>query len=647
MDRYRIYGICILLLCSVTYAKAGTFRIVQKGQASAVIIIAQDASQAEQFAAEELQKIIQRMSGVVIPVRSESGHVDRNIISIGYTALADKNNISVNARLNAPDPFRILTKENVLYLIGNGDRGTIYSVYHLAETYFGCRWYGPYEWMHEYPELESISIDDTDILQEPAFEYRIFISNFSMKDGTLAPYCKWALRNKINLTGNDEQTGDAERYGGLLTGRRTHGFDLLIPPAVYFHEHPEYFDLRRDKRIPSSGHMENHGQLCLTNPEVIALIARQIVDEYQAKPNQTFFSLSPNDTWLFCECKRCKAHDSNDYFLQDEYLGRRIQKRFLYPILSDRLYYFLNQTAEKVYSNIPNPEDVFDLYTLAYNLYVYPPDKVQSHPKVLPGICHMRPSCYAHSISCDYCTENVLFAKILHDWAAVSDNLGYYAYYHKAFWAQLLYPIHRNIYEDLRFLHKLDFKLFYSQGRTESWGHSGLNYYILSKCMWNAELDYDALWKDYFAGYFRESADPMKRYYTILEEAMRQPGIFVRGRPHRQAPVFLTDDVMCNAREALNQAKGSAREERIVKRIDIVAKAFRFTEMFLHLNVLSNQYSQTKDAFVLEQFGKEFRVFDEYIESLQGQNVLSTYLARSRLKNRGPFQELLRLYDNR
>ena len=91
MSWYRIYGLCAILLCSVTYAGAETFRMVQNGKASAVIVIAQDANQAEQFAADELQQILQRISGAIIPVRSENGHVDKNIISIGNTALADRN----------------------------------------------------------------------------------------------------------------------------------------------------------------------------------------------------------------------------------------------------------------------------------------------------------------------------------------------------------------------------------------------------------------------------------------------------------------------------------------------------------------------------------------------------------------------------
>jgi len=49
------------------------------------------------------------------------------------------------------------------------------------------------------------------------------------------------------------------------------------------------------------------------------------------------------------------------------------------------------------------------------------------------------------------------------------------------------------------------------------WSSQGLNYYVLAKLLWNPHLDVDALIADYCQAAYGPAAEPMRRYYAMIE----------------------------------------------------------------------------------------------------------------------------------
>lgn len=639
---FSILGTLVLLVSFL--ADAGAFEIVRDGEPAATIIIPIGASQAEEFAAEELQRIVHTISGCLLPIIIEGKSVSGNLISIGTTNISRTENVSIDSKMNIPDPFRILTRNNILFLAGKGDRGTIYSVYHFAEYYLGCKWYGPYDWTEEIPEYETIRIDTIDDMQEPAFEYRILFAMNRLTASTtdLSVYHRWLLKQKMNLQGDLESESLLRQYGGGIIARRaTHAFDRLVSPDVYFEDHPEYFDIHGGRRLPTRnlGDRAFRGQVCTSNPEVVRLVTESSRQDFLTSQDITLFQFGPNDNWNFCECNRCEALDWEDSFLYSEYVTRRIQQQDLYPILSDRLYQFLNRVADGIFRDAADEQSTPFLYTYAYNLYVYPPKRYKPHPKIMPGICHMRPACYAHSITCEYCDENRQFRKILEDWTAVTDNLGYYAYYVKGSWINMLYPIHRNIYEDVRFVHGLKFRSFRTQMGGGHLGVRGLNNYILVKSLWNPEPDFEDIWDDYLTGYFREAARPMAHYFKVLEEAMQRPENYIHHDPYNQAEILFTPDLMRTTKQDLEEALQLAKTERVQKRIESVMSAHRYTEQFLTTNALRKEYEKTQDRTILEAF---VHAYDSLVRMPEAPKGL---LTSSERPFNLPFRGLKELYE--
>lgn len=82
-------------------------------------------------------------------------------------------------------------------------------------------------------------------------------------------------------------------------GYFVHTFEKLVPRAVYFENHPEYYSLINGKRM--------HDQLCLTNPEVLNIVIDKLKEEMLKQPNAKVWSVSQTDNFSYCSCDKCRA----------------------------------------------------------------------------------------------------------------------------------------------------------------------------------------------------------------------------------------------------------------------------------------------------------------------------------------------------
>ena len=69
-----------------------------------------------------------------------------------------------------------------------------------------------------------------------------------------------------------------------------YAFEKLVPRKIYKKEHPEWFGER---------------QPCLTNPQVIKLVADKFRAKLEHHDRVQSFSLGANDNEGFCACPRC------------------------------------------------------------------------------------------------------------------------------------------------------------------------------------------------------------------------------------------------------------------------------------------------------------------------------------------------------
>ena len=180
---------------SVAFSQASLAVIlVDAGRAVAVIVVPDRASATERFAAEELQRYVERASGGKLRIVSEArAGTAQALVQCANAELAgqlDEEGIVIEA------------EGDRLVLSGGGERGTLYAVYVFLEDELGVRWFAPGERGEWVPKAETVEVADMVVRRKPAFRYRSFTSFPLPPPGEAAgSVADWMVKNRINVVG--------------------------------------------------------------------------------------------------------------------------------------------------------------------------------------------------------------------------------------------------------------------------------------------------------------------------------------------------------------------------------------------------------------------------------------------------------------
>jgi len=158
----------------------------------------------------------------------------------------------------------------------------------------------------------------------PSFRHRILhFDNLRLTPAMI----DWAGKLKINMiqrplheykidTGGGTELVDMIGARGIELNVGCHGFDNWLPPCTYGREHPEWYASQHPVHqgifIDPTGELPpsefSAGQVCLSNPDVLAEFSANVVGFLKANPQVRTVSLWPNDgidNW--CACESCLA----------------------------------------------------------------------------------------------------------------------------------------------------------------------------------------------------------------------------------------------------------------------------------------------------------------------------------------------------
>ena len=136
---YVIAIVCLVLMITGKVL-AEPITIVADGKAKANIVVPVKPRADEIFAAEQLQRYIQTMSGAKLVITDKKPQ-DRPYISIGDTGLVDVSSMMTKEEAEAGS-FLMRTTGNGLVIQGGLPNGTLFGVYALLEE-LDCRFYAP------------------------------------------------------------------------------------------------------------------------------------------------------------------------------------------------------------------------------------------------------------------------------------------------------------------------------------------------------------------------------------------------------------------------------------------------------------------------------------------------------------------------
>ncbi|HEY2012676.1 MAG TPA: DUF4838 domain-containing protein, partial [Bryobacteraceae bacterium] len=521
---YKARGLIFALTVSCF---AANLKLVENGKSSYAIVVAPDASPSERHGAEELQRFLEEMSGARLPITPET---QSKMLLVGNSPALEKLGLKIPFADLGPEGFTLKTAGPHVVIAGGRLRGSMYGVYGFLEK-LGCRWFTPD--VSRVPKSRTVAVGPLDEVQKPAFEYREpFFSEALDRD--------WAARNKTN---GSYQRLDAQVGGKVEYFPFVHSFDSLVPPNLYFKEHPEYFSLIDGQR------RERGGQLCLTNPDVLRIAIASVEQWIAEHPTATIISVSQNDRYGWCECDRCRR-------VEEEEGGSH----------SGPLLRFVNALAAEVEKK--HPDKLID--TLAYQYTEDPPSKVRPRPNVRIRLCPIA-ACEAHPYG--KCPYDAYFMKNLRAWSKITSQL-YVWHYNTNFAHYLLpFPDFDELAADIPMYKQNGVVGLFMEGGVNQGGgaeNAELRSYVMARLLWDTKADAKKLIDEFLDGYYGGAARPMRAYFDLTQRQVRMAPnglgrhLWIYDRP--SAP-YLSDAFLAGARELFRQAARAAGSDSVRTRV--------------------------------------------------------------------------------
>ena len=453
-----------------------------------VIVSAMDNTNCTCNAASVLQKYLREITGLSLPIVSDAETYEKEIL-VGPTSRRDM----VYYEGLGDDGICIRTVPGQILITGGKTRGTLYAVYTFLEDCFACRWYT--ESLAVIPKADAPAIPVYEKTFVPTFEFREtdWISpNWSANH-------EYSIANRLNggpYRSLSAQEGGTVSYIGSFAHTLTTQF---CAANTYFEKKPELFALNeKGERIPD--------QLCLTNPETLEIVTNEVLAQIRQNPDKKIVSLTQNDNFNYCRCEACAAMDKAE------------------GSPSGTMLRFVNAVAEKVeqagYTNV-------EIDTFAYQYTRKPPEITVPRDNVIVRLCSIE-CCFAHPLDDENCEQNADFAADIIRWSEICNHL--YIWDYTTNYSNYIgpFPDFGVIQKNMQFFAEHHVTGVYEEGNYTARESDGefaeLRAYMLSRLMWDPDMDFDREMNGFLRAYYGENSWQYIRAY--IDKTTAATGLF-------------------------------------------------------------------------------------------------------------------------
>jgi len=566
-----------LVALAIPLAAVGPVTVVEDGRPKASVVVGPNASPQDREAAEELIHYVQEATGARLPFEGSAACGTSILVGLA----ASPADVAARVRQFPGDGYVIrVSPGGPVVLAGNGPYGTAYAVYDFLERYLGVRWLWPGELGEVVPALRTLRLQSTSVEMQPAFLMRR-LGNFTSFGAPAESEGKkpdqWAdYQRTLGIEYDPEalartrQWATRSRFGGPSI-KGGHAFGAMVPPKVFGPTHPEYYALVNGKRLWDNYDGKHGAQLCTSNPDVVRLVTEYCIRTFDEHPDWEMISISPNDGGGFCECDQCRSFDTGATAVQGrdpEAGGGRIR------VITDRIMTFANQVTEGVVRKHPNKK----LSILAYSAYREPPVRLRIHPSLNIQF-HLRANTHWNPAA-----EKKEYAEML-GWSQAAENLGVTEFLIQGALADMPRLFPDPMARSLKRAHELGFR-YYGTQAGEGFATNGINYYVLSKLLWDPGLDWKQLQREYVETGFGKAAGPITRYFEGFEDRwreMRSKGLMLDDSSQKTLeglaavyPREFRGERRKDIDEALSLASGKER-----RRVEFIERGLRYVDLTL------------------------------------------------------------------
>ncbi len=524
---------------------------------TAAILLSPAASELEQFAAEELQVHVKKVSGASLPIVTEAGAGVTVVIGTPaslpllnelfpediewLTTLWD-----TNGKRWASDGFAVRTLGETVYIFGAAPRGAINGVYDFLEKNLGILWLRADEELGlVYDPMPTVTVCCGDYREKSPFEVRGW--HLCANDGSNTSEFM-IMRNKLNnmsapippssVTKEMNPVKYAVRLG---MGRQAvaHNLKSLVRNSPLYD--PDCEEYRNTDDEGNRLSWEDSEQVNFFSERTVEAVAATLIRQLDTSEERVVFvgiedyslpgRVFPEDTKPF-EYALCKfvTPQNKPYVRVDYCPGKRVAPEDQ-TYIATVWFTFINKIARKV--KAAHPDAI--LQTFAYLFTEFPP------------ICPLEDN--VHLIHAPLTEEDeaaglgetdnphsVFIRRELDAWSKLTPNIVFYNYYgcfkpshlfERAIWGKLQ--------SDLQYYASCNFTGLIPEGLADCKGHNtcapddpdggssawdmnALTFFIYNKLSWNPDADIPSLISTFCDRYYGGASEDMQEYYRLLEK---------------------------------------------------------------------------------------------------------------------------------
>lgn len=437
-------------------------------------------------------------------------------------------NTHLSGRKLKLDGYAVIVKRREVHLIGNQENSLIVAAADFLERQ--CGYYRAVRPMDDGTPGTKLNLKDAAWVRNPAFELRNVASFGYILNKQLGQFqmdaTNWQMINGYNYFPfhmSTEASYLKRLELGLPLYNSGHTFYYWLPGSLY-KDHPEYFPLVKGKRMRYEKlNYSTKYQINVGNKEVQELVAQRMIEYARNHPGIKMLSLGMNDGAIWCESPESRSMDDEDEFRRGVY--------------STRYYRFCNIVAEKVAKVFPD----LKIHTYAYLTCVEPPKLEKLHPNLWISLCTYRRD-YKHTINDPSAPVNVYWNNIIKGWKKFGNPIYIRDYLLFGGAPAFDVPLLKILQKDLQYYRKVGVEGYGTECRVDGpksnataqelkgyyrnppenhelyWTGMKMEFFLLSKLLWDPDADLARLKQDYFKAYYGPAAGPMEKISRRIEE---------------------------------------------------------------------------------------------------------------------------------
>ncbi len=459
------------------------------------------------------------------------------------------------------DAFSLITDKKQLIITGGLHKGCIYGVVDLLERQLGCRMYAP--GFEVIPQMNRIRIGKLEVRDQPVNEYRNAYGKFADD----VNYRDWQRIDVIQDVFAD--------------GYYVHTMNRLVPWEENFQKHPEYYALMNGKRIID--------QLCLSNPEVLKIALKKLETDIPLQPGKQVWSVSQNDNFSYCQCDDCKK------IMEEE--GSPAG-----PIIR-----FVNEVAKRF------PDKIIS--TLAYQYSRQAPKVTKPEDNVQIMLCTIELN-RSQPIAED--PRSASFLKDIVDWGKIAKHIYLWDYTVNFSHHVTPFPNIHVLQPNIQLFVKNNVFSHFQQSNTDV-GHefSELKSYLISRILWNPDINADSVITDFMQGYFGAAAPFVRTYLDTLEgEILKtKEWLDIYGHPTAHENTFLSEANISRYLGYFDQAMEAVKDQPVLL---LHVKTYLLPVQYAAMEIGKNHMFSPRGWYSVE--GKKYVLRENRVKMLEDFN---------------------------